>query len=748
MPRDEAERVLQQVKQHVAVASADLLERAPAGGFTILARFAVNLPSRARAAGHTKEGVRSEEPVTLRFPANWPRRAPRLTLRPTFPAHLAHTNRHKHGEPIPPCIVEAGDTDELLHARGLDGVLDQLAHWLARAAGGVLADYGEGWEPMRRESQTGSIKVDAKALIASLPTDGAISKTGADYFGTKGWLILEPTLPVTPASTFSMRLRREKWWSGSTAVFAARAALDGRGPRIFDRYQPDTASTLEDLLELAAAIGIDATALRGSITEYFTQSLASCDGDPAEQWANSFVVGVVLGVERPAPIAGSNGETTELIPFIVRLDASLLGAAFAKHAMVEPAMHSQPADARLLRSLSGYDDGGADTDAKLVILGSGSLGSKVATHLARAGFGTLTVVDKGYMRPHNAARHSLYATSGNKAEELKKALAEIGQKQVTAVTDDACTLLAGEGATFAQTFPSDASMLIDTTASAAVLSSLITSNSLTASGLRIARAVMYGQGRVAVLMLEGPARSVRVDDHVGALFARAAADSRLRAALLGDGTGLAAVFVGQNCRSMTMKMADSVVSRSAACSALQIEQWLTSGLPPEGALALGLAEPGGVGMIWTAAKMRPTVTLTAGYWTVRILADVAERVLADAKHWGMLETGGGLLGSISHETKTIVIAALLEAPPDSIRAPAKFVLGTQNLVEAVRAAAHNSLGYLSFVGTWHSHPSGGKHSSIDLATLAGLALQARGSPAVSLVWEPGGFRVEVGMALR
>jgi proteasome lid subunit RPN8/RPN11 len=50
-----------------------------------------------------------------------------------------------------------------------------------------------------------------------------------------------------------------------------------------------------------------------------------------------------------------------------------------------------------------------------------------------------------------------------------------------------------------------------------------------------------------------------------------------------------------------------------------------------------------------------------------------------------------------------------------------------------------SLGYLAFIGIWHSHPEGGAHSGIDRNTLRGIAEDAGGLPAVSLVWTPTGL---------
>ena len=70
------------------------------------------------------------------------------------------------------------------------------------------------------------------------------------------------------------------------------------------------------------------------------------------------------------------------------------------------------------------------------LLGAGSLGSKLALHLARAGSGPTVVVDKSVMcAPHNAARHALVPETGNmqifwgmgKACKLSQALTGLDQ---------------------------------------------------------------------------------------------------------------------------------------------------------------------------------------------------------------------------------------------------------------------------------------------------------------------------------
>jgi len=101
-------------------------------------------------------------------------------------------------------------------------------------------------------------------------------------------------------------------------------------------------------------------------------------------------------------------------------------------------------------------------------------------------------------------------------------------------------------------------------------------------------------------------------------------------------------------------------------------------------------------------------------------------------NWGRLQS-----------TRTITVARLIDPPPDSVRSPSTFILGTEGLVSALKAANSESLGHLHFVGTWHSHAMGGSHSILDRETLGRSAGDAQGLLAVSLVWTPQGFIVAV-----
>lgn len=255
---------------------------------------------------------------------------------------------------------------------------------------------------------------------------------------------------------------------------------------------------------------------------------------------------------------------------------------------------------------------------------------------------------------------------------------------------------------------------------------------------------------MAVVLLEAPQRAARVDDLYAHLYALCRQNVQLRSAIGGDAAEPTEVFVGDNCRSLTLRTPDSVLSRGSADIATQVQQWLASGFPQEARLLVGVGQEDNLGMEWQSYAVATTDVLAArgdGGWTVRVSGTVAAAIAGDSQHWTPRETGGALLGHVDVLSRTIYIADLVAAPEDSERYPERFVLGTRGLKAALRQANGDSVGYLHYVGTWHSHPMGGPHSQTDFATLQRLASFAPGLPVVSLVWTPGRLLCEVGRFL-
>lgn len=152
-------------------------------------------------------------------------------------------------------------------------------------------------------------------------------------------------------------------------------------------------------------------------------------------------------------------------------------------------------------------------------------------------------------------------------------------------------------------------------------------------------------------------------------------------------------------------------------------------------------------MDWNSLQLGETSVVQApedGGWTLRILASVAERIERESKAAGRFETGGILIGHVPPQSRSIIIAGVVDAPADSVCTPQRFILGVQGRRGELIRAHEESLGHLHFVGTWHSHPMGGVHSSVDRASLKFIAELNDGAPVVSLVWTSAGLIGAVG----
>jgi hypothetical protein len=703
----------------------------------------VSLPSRAER-DVSATGVRRLETVYLVFQPEFPLKAPTPRLRKDFPSNFAHINPHRRGDLVPPCIFE-GELTELMHRFGIEKILDQLLDWLKKAAAGQLLDLEQGWEPTRRGSPDTSIEFDADALAQSLPQDGSILALPSKLFqvGTSRHLTLGQL--GEDAGSFSLqRIQTTQAWAGTTPVYVACAPwVDGQ-PRICGDYAADTVVDLPTLLERADSLGIAADALRVALESAIFRSMMFAPGAGTWPWPGDFCLGVVLAAHRPVHLIASH-RTVEFVPYLVRI-ARQAHRPELRDATVESAYQIHQISPRLLAATSGYAD--ADIQQMVTIVGCGSVGSKLALHMGRAGFGAQTLVDNESVSPHNMARHALLDPAGwNKAEQTRKALTALGHQGVRAVARDIVPMLmAPGGGDMSELVQPGTRLLVDTTASLQVAAAISKSPHL-GGQVRVARAFLIGGGRVAALLLEAPQRAVRVDDLYAHLYAQCRANAPMRAAIGSEGGEPTEVFVGDNCRSLTLSMPDSLLSRGSAGIATQVQKWLASGFPQEAQLLVGVGQDDDLGMEWHSYAVTTTHVLAAtadGGWTVRVSGTVAAAITADSQHWTPRETGGALLGHVDVLSRTIYIADLVPAPEDSERYPERFVLGTRGLKSALRQAHGDSVGYLHYVGTWHSHPMGGPHSQTDFDTLQRLASFAPGLPAVSLVWTPAGLLCEVG----
>ena len=742
-------RALRIVRAHPNMVSVGQKTVVDGGAWSVEVTIKVGLPNPWMAVGHSPNGVRTIEPVTLIFPASFPLKAPTIWLRADFDRSLAHVQPGGLGDRPVPCIADLAPS-ELLHQQGLAGILNQLVLWLENAALGRLIDPAQGWEPVRRDDLAGFIVADAAALRGLVSRDAGSATFGFDYLSladgggersvygemgasrlplnerTIGALIAERVSSKTPAVRVGHSL----------AVVAWPGRLPSGGLFVSGHYQPETVTDLGSLIARAADYGC-ARPLQGALNWIRACLAGHCE--PAR-----FPLVVVLCARRPFHVIGSDS-AIELSPYVVDIGPpTFLGVG--DRTPVQPIGHRHAITPNLLRALSGAPT--TDHTPSWIQVGCGSLGSKIALHLARAGRAPATVIDRSYLSPHNAARHALAPDIGGmplhwidaKAVAVAEAIEGLGQT-ATAVTQDVIGITRDRTAA-KKHLPKKAWAVVNATASLGVREAF-GSMPPAIEIARVLEASLFANGELGLLTVEGPDRNPDTLDLMAEAYSIMRMDDALRPVMFGAGATVTRQVTGEGCGSPTMVMSDARISMFAAPMAETVMRMQNTSLPEHGGrLLIGKVSDDGLGLSWSDhAVLRVAVVGVegAGNWSVRISARAAETIADNIRQWPGVETGGIVMGRISEPARTFYVTDVLPAPTDSARCAHEFVLGIGGARKTIADYAE-SAGYSLFcLGTWHSHLSPSGPSITDRRTAAAVAL-ARLAPSMLLIHTPAGFR--------
>jgi integrative and conjugative element protein (TIGR02256 family) len=745
------------VVSHPSVASSvSFAEPIPDGGFIIKFNMNVALPSRARPKGESETGVRASEPIIFQFPPAYPYLAPLVLLRSDFNTSLPHIIPiiSIDGQScISPCIYD-GPLNDLLHEEGdgLSEVLNQLSDWLDKAAINDLIDPEQGWEPIRRDYTSGWMVYDVSHFKEHVQDrQGSCmfvcnalveaSRNGKYY---RGWVVDDKAVAVTPALIANSFDRYQLTLFGPLYRHLT-VLVWGSSQSIIDRYLPENVGNFHQLCERAKNCGTY-DALCSEITNIgWAFKEASLD-------LVEFPIFVVLCVRRPHHLIGDDS-SLEFIPYLIECKAvdrisTLPASVFMidEDSPVIPLGHRHKVNKKLLRRMSGLKesmDGGP-----IVHIGCGSVGSKIAMHLARSGQEPFVLIDKSLFSPHNVARHALVPPADIPGIPKAALLAgEISRLRLEAepIIDDIIEICRGQSDN-PNPLLKENRLVIESTGSVAVRDMLASLPDGHVKG-RLLHAVLYAQGKVGIVAIEGRGRNPNVNDLVLRFYDECIDDADLRSFFSGE-PSISRQEVGLGCGSETMVMPDTRVSLFASGMAQQALQILAEedGGSEEGELWIGTLAKNEMGVSWKFLKAARTKVLRVteqNLWEVRISDRVIRLMREEMDVWGETETGGVLMGRISLYNRCFNISRLIDAPPDSIRRKDSFILGVKGLRYKVQETQDRSGGVLTYLGTWHSHPKGGEPSPTDKVSLDRLTKLRFGTPAVGLIVTPSGFRVIV-----
>jgi hypothetical protein len=737
------------LRSHPSVVAVDEPVVEASGVVTMDIRLALPLPSAWLAEGKSPNGVSAIESATFLFWPDYPLSAPLPLLRANFDRALAHVMPGcVRGRPIP-CLYE-GRLSELLQQRGFVSLLEQLLAWLTNAAMGTLIDPEQGWEPVRRDSVRDTIIGDGAALKARTTRGGGHtvfpisylrmpSATGAFYHAEMGRSEMR-LHPDRVEDVFNYRDLGGGANHGTGLALFVWPGRDSAGrPFVADRYLPETVSDIASLRARAAAYGCE-TELRAAL-HWLEQCIKKKVAEP------TCPVVIVLAARRPFRLIGSDS-SWELAFYMTAVGAPTLFPA-GDTTVVSTMAHRELISPALLARLSGIAQHGLTLP--WTMLGAGSLGSKIAIHLARSGRAPNNVVDNGYLMPHMAARHALVPPPdtmqggwlGPKAQTLANAIAGLGQTayahsdDIAAVTRDpklAKSML-----------PKKAWAAVNTTASLVVREAL----GSVPHGVALPRIIETGlmaKGTIGFVTAEGPKRNPDTAELFAEAYELIRKDVDLRTQVFGAGEVLSRQLIGDGCGSMTMTASDADISAMAAPMASIIGRWHETSLPEAGTLML--AHRSGWNLGWAEHTVPPCIRLRPdndAAVRISLAGRAQEKIATEVARWPKVETGGILLGRYSETAQTFYVVEVMDAPADSERSAGEFVLGVQGVRRALSAYTTSVDGCLYCIGTWHSHLNDCGPSSKDKATAAAIAL-ARPMPSVLLIKTAAHYRALVANA--
>lgn len=731
-------RALRQMATHPAVTSLRVAETGAATHAVL--QLNARLPSRWQAEGRSPNGVCAVEPVTVRFDANFPATAPRFFLRPDFDRSHPHLQPRPGGQLPEPCLA-AVSTDELQRAQGVHGLVDQLALWLERAARVELIAPTQGWEPSRRDHVDDIIVADAEWL-PTLPKrdaetrifDATFTAFGQGAARAYGVAALKSTTPLR--QTLMEDLAAHPRRTICIAVWSGK--LPSGQPFIAGQYEPENVTDVASLHARAHRLGCG---LQLASSLQLLQSRLR-----AGRFPKPVPLAVIVMARRPCPVIGQ-ASPWELLPYIIELaGGDDLGPASIKPVRI--AMHRQTIGPALLRRATGVSI--EAPSASWTLLGCGSVGSKIALHLARAGSAPAHVVDKAWMAPHNYARHALLPMAPHegivllpKGFLLAEAVSALGQ---FADYHDVDLLRTWQKLPEKAVSAKDVAFLVNATGSLAVRDALAAVASDTRA--RVAESCLFADGRVGYLSLEGPGGNPSIADLATEAYRLFLREPPLESAVLSSTP--TEIAIGQGCASLTMPMSDARLSAMTAPMATRIASWHADGLPAAaGCLLIGALLDDGMSQCWQHHDVKPwtIVRSRTSPITVRIAPDVTPKITEAVAARPRVETGGVLIGRWSDVNNTFHVVDVLGAPADSRFSPDRFILGTDGLPEAIADIVTRSHGALYPLGTWHNHLADSGPSRLDRHTAQKLAHQQQ-HPVLLLIHTPGGYRFLTAESLR
>ncbi|MDF1671838.1 ThiF family adenylyltransferase [Pseudophaeobacter sp. 1A16562] len=738
-------RAIRTLDKHPQVIGIDIASRADdESPVDVTLQIKSELPSRFR--GESPSGVRRVEPVKLSFPASYPLFAPRPSLRDDFDRSHPHLQPSAAGSAPEPCLVFGSPRELIQSGGGILALLQQLLDWLDRAAMLKLNDPKHGWEFVRRDHLNDLIVGDASQIrsVVKRRSGGTWHRTWVfaqmgqsdPYYriclkGDEQVKIDEKTLK----SLGQVPKDEDEWTGFSLGLIVWPGKHPNGKPIICDRYLPETVGNVAELYERAELYGCGKM-----LAERMKWLRSKLDGYTIKK---ALPVTVILIARRPFNLIGQ-ASPLEICPYVIEFQ-SVDDLKPTSSAIVRLAGHRDSISIDVLRRTSHGDP--SSQWLSWSMLGCGSLGSKIAMHLARSGRAPISVIDNDTMEPHNYARHSCLPYSADldsmfyssKAGEFAHDVSKLAQ-ETDGYRIDANTVLRTKELRRKLNLEKSKAIL-NTTASAVLRETLSYTDWAKGKTPRVMEASLMGDSDIGFFSVSGQSANPSSSDLMTEFYHHLRSDDALRSKVMGQSAD--EIIIGQGCSSFSMIASDARLSMMAAPLAKLTSDVLSGRYVDEsGQFNIGHLQADGLSQNWESHNVEPYTIVKGpkmGALETRLARRVTIEIDAEIARKPGSETGGVLVGRFSAIGNVFQVVDTIPAPPDSRFSETEFILGTEGLSDQLAQLSKSSGNTLYALGTWHNHLASTGPSATDFSTAAKLAI-GQLFPVLMIIRTPTGYR--------
>lgn len=345
-----------------------------------------------------------------------------------------------------------------------------------------------------------------------------------------------------------------------------------------------------------------------------------------------------------------------------------------------------------------------NADDTFVQIGVGALGSQIANNCIRSGYGKWTYIDPDVLYPHNLARHCLNENSigYNKAQAMQLYANSLFSNREEAVTKAIPANVFGPNVQEEIIAAiREANLVVDCSASVAVGRYL--SHEL-AGSTRAVSFFMNPSGTALIMLLENADRSISLDTLEMQYYRLLTRNTELHDHLKSDHR----VLYSSTCRSTSLVYPQENAAIFAGISTKAIKQ------------ANDLREASIMVWNWNDLSIKRYEETAEVFhkimcngWTVKVSPSLMEKLYSQRKEKLPNETGGVLIGSYDFAHNICYIVDAIDSPSDSQEYPRAYIRGSNGLYEKVCENENITIGNLTYIGEWHSHPTDSTNPSDD-----------------------------------